>query len=357
MPTAPPLPFDGLAFDGTAADRRAALLARMADLTAHHRAACPPYARILAARGAGDGPFATLADVPFLPVPLFKQAHLSSVPDAAVVATLASSGTGGVPSRVVLDRATAGAQGRALAAIVRALLGSRRLPMAIVDGRGTLERSGPVTARAAAVAGFGMHGRDHLHLLGADGRPDWDALAALRRRHPGETLFLFGFTFLVWTALVEAAARDGAGFDLAPAVLLHGGGWKRLADRAVDAATFRAELAARWGIGTVRNYYGLAEQAGSIVLECAAGRLHASAFSDALARDPVTLAPLPTGETGVLQLFSTLPESYPGHALLTEDLGAVTADDGCPCGWRGPTLRVDGRLPKVELRGCSDARP
>ncbi|MFN8722325.1 MAG: hypothetical protein ACK5YI_15995, partial [Rhodospirillales bacterium] len=80
MPTAPPLPFDGLAFDGTAADRRAALLARMADLTAHHRAACPPYARILAARGAGDGPFATLADVPFLPVPLFKQAHLSSVP-------------------------------------------------------------------------------------------------------------------------------------------------------------------------------------------------------------------------------------------------------------------------------------
>lgn len=357
MPTAPPLPFDGLAFDGTAADRRAALLARMADLTAHHRAACPPYARILAARGAGDGPFATLADVPFLPVPLFKQAHLSSVPDAAVVATLASSGTGGVPSRVVLDRATAGAQARALAAIVRALLGHRRLPMAIVDGRGTLDRSGPVSARAAAVAGFGMHGRDHLHLLDADGRPDWDALAALRRRHPGETLFLFGFTFLVWTALVEAAARDGAGFDLAPAVLLHGGGWKRLADRAVDAATFRAELAARWGIGTVRNYYGLAEQAGSIVLECAAGRLHASAFSDALARDPVTLAPLPTGETGVLQLFSTLPESYPGHALLTEDLGAVTADDGCPCGWRGPTLRVDGRLPKVELRGCSDARP
>ena len=40
MPTAPPLPFDGLAFDGTAADRRAALLARMADLTAHHRAQC-----------------------------------------------------------------------------------------------------------------------------------------------------------------------------------------------------------------------------------------------------------------------------------------------------------------------------
>ena len=59
----------------------------------------------------------------------------------------------------------------------------------------------------------------------------------------------------------------------------------------------------------------------------------------------------------MLQLFSTLPESYPGHALLTEDFGAVTVDDGCPCGWRGPTIRVDGRLPKVEIRGCSDARP
>ena len=84
------------------------------------------------------------------------------------------------------------------------------------------------------------------------------------------------------------------------------------------------------------------------------GVLHAPATGDVVIRDPATWAPAPRGEQGVVEVVSTLPESYPGHALLTEDLGRVVAVDDCPCGRLGQAIALDGRVAKAELRGCSD---
>ena len=53
-------------------------------------------------------------------------------------------------------------------------------------------------------------------------------------------------------------------------------------------------------------------------------------------------------------MLSALPESYPGHSILTEDLARVEAVDSCPCGRHGKAVSVLGRVPKAELRGCSD---
>jgi hypothetical protein len=55
-----------------------------------------------------------------------------------------------------------------------------------------------------------------------------------------------------------------------------------------------------------------------------------------------------------VQILSMLPESYPGHSLTTEDLGRVVAIDSCACGRLGKALLIEGRVPKAELRGCSD---
>ena len=60
------------------------------------------------------------------------------------------------------------------------------------------------------------------------------------------------------------------------------------------------------------------------------------------------------GQDGVIQVFSTLPESYPGHSILTEDFGRVSKDEKCKCGRFGTTIKIDGRLPDAEIRGCSD---
>ena len=49
-----------------------------------------------------------------------------------------------------------------------------------------------------------------------------------------------------------------------------------------------------------------------------------------------------------------LPRSYPGHSLLTEDLGVLLGEDDCPCGRKGKYFKVTGRVPRAEVRGCSD---
>ena len=57
----------------------------------------------------------------------------------------------------------------------------------------------------------------------------------------------------------------------------------------------------------------------------------------------------------MIEVLSLLPRSYPGHALLTEDRGRLLGEDDCPCGRKGRYFEVFGRLPKAELRGCSDS--
>ena len=57
---------------------------------------------------------------------------------------------------------------------------------------------------------------------------------------------------------------------------------------------------------------------------------------------------------GFIQSFSVLPSSYPGHSLLTEDIGISYGIDDCSCGKKGRYFKVLGRLKKSELRGCSD---
>ena len=333
------------------AQKEALLLEHLAALTAHHQAHCPPYARLVQALG-GKTP-TTIADVPFLPVSLFKTDLLSSVPSDQVFKLVTSSGTTGqAVSRITLDRDTAALQSRALAAIMADLLGPQRLPMVIVDCASTLKDRTRFNARAAGILGMMTFGRQHFYALGDDMRLDVEGLKAFLDKFGGTRALLFGFTWLVWKHFAPEMAQAGLRFD--DAILIHSGGWKRLADEAVDNATFKARLARMTGIGAVRNFYGMAEQVGSVFVEGEDGLLYPPWFADVIIRDPLTLQPLPPGEIGVVQVLSLLPLSYPGHSLLTEDLGVIEHIDGAAPNRHGKGLRIEGRVPKTELRGCSD---
>jgi len=341
------------------AEKRARLLGRLQALGRHHHAHCAPYARMLDALHTNWRGADTLEALPWLPVGLFKHLRLASVPDTEIIRELRSSGTSGsLPSRVLLDRETAANQTRALARIVGDVLGRTRRPMLIVD-RSDLLRSGEaLSARGAAVLGFGNFGRQHTYALKPDLALDLESVRRFLADFASEPVLVFGFTFVVWRDLVQALRVRDERLAFPPgSILLHGGGWKRLAEQQVDNPQFKQAVADTLGIQRVHNYYGMAEQVGSIFMECENGRLHTPDYAEAIVRDPVSLAPLPTGGAGVIQLLSELPGSYPGHSLLTEDLGAIVGEDDCPCGRLGRTLRVDGRLPRAELRGCSDTRP
>lgn len=332
------------------ADKEAVLVKELTDLVAHHRERCEPYDRILAATGVTGG-FDTVADLPWLPVRLFKHHELRSIGADEVFKVLTSSGTTGEVSRIYLDRAAAATQTRMLGATLQTVLGPRRLPMLLVDTKALLKDRRSFSARGAGVLGMATFGRDHVWALDADGRADLDAIRGFLDRHGDAPFLIFGFTYLVWLHLYETARE--AGLDLSNGILIHSGGWKKLVEKAVDAAEFRRRLAADTGLTRMHNFYGMVEQIGTVFLEGpSGGSLYCPDFADVVVRDPQTWQELPPGKPGLLEVVSTLPTSYPGHVLLTEDLGVVHGvDDG---DWPGKRFEVLGRLPRAEARGCSD---
>lgn len=337
-----------------APEKRKSFVTALGQLTRHHRDNCADYARILGTFGFDADRDHAIEDVPALPARLFKTHRLQSVPEASVLKVLTSSGTGGqMPSRIVLDSATARLQTSILTRIVGDFIGKSRLPMLIIDAPSTVKGRTAFTARAAGILGFSIFGKTPTYALTDDMEMNWASVERFVEAHGNGPVLLFGFTFMVWEHFVGALRAAGRKLALDNGILIHGGGWKKLMDRAVDDAAFRAGLAETVGIPHVHNYYGMVEQTGSIFMQCDAGLLHCPVYSDIAIRD-ANLAALPMGKRGLVELISLLPHSYPGHVLLTEDEGTVIGEDDCPCGRLGKYFHIHGRTSMAESRGCSD---
>lgn len=338
-------------------EKEALLLGRLEELTRRHRENCPAYERIL------NGLFrdldaSGLERVPFLPVRLFKELTLRSVPEEAVVKTMTSSGTSGqAVSRIYLDRATSSNQQKALVKIVSSFTGSGRMPMMIVDCPSVVKDRRMFSARGAGILGFSIFGAKRFYALDDEMHLNVKGLQDFLEAHRGETILLFGFTFMIWQHFYKELRRLKAGgvtFDLSNGVLIHGGGWKKLQSEAVSRRDFHDRLREVCGLDRIHDYYGMVEQTGCIYMQCEYGHLHASVFSDVIVRRPLDFGVCAVGEPGILQVLSSIPESYPGHSLLTEDEGVLLGEDDCPCGRKGKYFQITGRLKNAELRGCSD---
>ncbi len=332
------------------------LLRELNALCEHHNQQCAPYRRLLDAIHGGWRPALDLASLPYLPVRLFKHHELLSVDRTEVVKTMTSSGTSGQQvSRIFLDKQTAATQIKVLSGIVGSVLGRHRLPMLVLDAPSTVANRLQFSARTAGILGFSMFGRDLSYALNDDFSLNLNGIDAFVRKHAGQPVLLFGFTSFVWEHVVLQLEASGGRMALDNGILVHGGGWKKLVAQAVSADEFKQRLQAVTGVRRVHNYYGMVEQTGTIYMECEAGHLHSSSFSDVMVRDPVSFEPLAPGQVGLIQLFSVLPRSYPGHVLLSEDLGEIVPMERCPCGREGRVVRIHGRVPQAEVRGCSDA--
>lgn len=334
------------------------LTERLTELTNHHRKNCAEYDRMLSAAGYDESKVASYEDLPFLPVRVFKELSLKSVPDDAIVKTMTSSGTTGqAVSRIFLDRMTASNQQKAMVKIVSDFTGTSRMPMIIVDCPSVVKNRAMFSARGAGILGFSIFGSKKMYALDDDMKLDAEGLAEFLEEHKGERILLFGFTFMIWQHFYRELLRlrdEGVFFDLSDGIMIHGGGWKKLISEAVSEAEFHRRLQEICGLSSIHDYYGMVEQTGCIYMECEYGHLHASVFSDVITRRAMDFKPCDIGEKGIIQVVSTLPESYPGHSLLTEDEGVVEGVDDCPCGRNGKYFRIIGRLKDAEIRGCSD---
>ena len=319
---------------------------KMKELSLFHYKHCDAYRKLC------DG---LKTEAPFLPVRLFKMYDLLSVPKEEVIKVMTSSGTGGqAVSKIFLDKYTAMYQTKVLAKITSEFLGPKRLPMLIIDTKEVIKDRKLFSARGAGILGFSMLGYDITYALDEKMAFNKEEVLCILEKHAGEEILLFGFTFMIWKYFYQVLKESSQVIDLTKGILIHGGGWKKLQATAVDEDMFKKELKSVCGISRIHNYYGMVEQTGSIYMECECGRLHASNFSDITIRNPIDFTECSLGESGLIQLDSLLPWSYPGHRLLTEDLGVLLGEDNCPCGRNGKTFKVLGRIKAAEIRGCSD---
>ena len=334
------------------ADREASLLSGLVELVDHHRLNCPEYERILGGLWQG-GPAQKLEDIPYLPVSLFKTHLLQSVPQDQIRITMTSSGTtGAAVSRIAVDNETSRRQKLSLHASMAAILGKKRRPMLVIDSLAIVSDPALMSARGAGVLGMMPFGRDHCFALDESMNYRLDEVREWLAKHSGEEIFIFGFTFLVWQYLRGLAEELGS--DLSKATLVHSGGWKKLQSEAVSPEVFRRTFRELAGLRNSYNFYGMVEQMGVLFLEGDDALLYPPNIGDVIIRDPLTFEPCPPGVEGVIQVLSLIPSSYPGHSILTEDVGVIETIDAGVGGRLGKALRIVGRLPKVELRGCSD---
>ncbi|HXK40438.1 MAG TPA: acyl-protein synthetase [Candidatus Paceibacterota bacterium] len=333
--------------------RRLHLRETVIALTKHHYERCVHYQNILDGLNFDPRRPAELAELPFLPVGLFKRLELLSVPRSEVCRTLTSSGTSrAARSRIFLDRETSNLQMCALASIVASLIGLERRPLLIIDAPGGTDDPAGYAARAVAIQGFSLFGAGNIvFALTEKMQPDLEKIDRFLRETQGRKRLLFGFTYVIWRYFLR---QLDASLDFANAVLIHGGGWKRLAEEGITDAVFKSQVRERTGLTHIHDYYGMVEQPGSIYMQCEQGLMHCSGFSEIFIRRPSDLSSAAWGEPGLIQTISVLPRSYPGHNVLTEDMGVLQGEDDCVCGRHGKYFKVLGRMSAAEQKGCGD---
>lgn len=332
----------------------ATFLREMEQLTRHHLAGCPMYARIWGHwKGAESA-----EDLPFLHVGLFKRLALRTEKIGIVhERTLhSSSTTGSRPSQVVLDSFSSRLQASSALAILKDMVGDRKRPLLILDDGRSLRQRGVVSARMAAAMSLSPLATDIHFLLGDSSVPGsmkWDRLAGLLTG--SDDFLVYGFTSMLWLAWAAGDIPEEVRKRLRGKRIhfVHSGGWKRMEEQRVERAQFDSALTRDLHPDSrVVDYYGMAEQVGMIYPLCERGFRHVPIWADVLVRDVYTLRVV-DNQPGQIQLMNTLAYGAPYHSVLSEDLGR-TVPGHCECGRSGKRFELLGRMPRAELRGCAN---
>lgn len=325
------------------------------ELTKHHLRHCKEYQNIIKGMNFDIEHVKKIEDIPFLPVRLFKEVDLLSIPREEVFKTMTSSGTTGqAVSKIFVDKETAMMQQKVMIKILSDYLGKKRLPVLVIDTPSVVKNRNLFTARGAAIIGLNIMASGMTYVLNDDMTLNVSVLEEFMEKYSGKKFLIFGFTFIVWQHFYKELCKMKTKYDMSQAWLMTGGGWKKLDSERISREEFKNSFQKVCGLRHFLDHYGMVEQTGCIYAECEYGHLHASIYSDVIPRRYEDFTPCKIGEKGILQVVSVLPHSYPGHSLLTEDEGMILGEDDCPCGRKGKYIQILGRVKNAELRGCSD---
>ena len=302
-----------------------------------------------------------LEDIPPISASVFKNLgeRLSSVPSDDIRLKIYSSATSGIPSTVTIDKITSRRQSKAMIKVVQHFLGKGLKPFLIMDIDPRSGYSSNLGARFAAVSGYLKFSNKSGFFLSkkTDGSFYFNIeyIVNFLKEVGDQPVVLFGFTYILYSYLLKDISKYQIKIPLPKgSKIIHIGGWKKLESEKISKLDFNKKIASIFEINSydIIDIYGFTEQMGLNYPDFEDGWKYTPLYSRVIVRDPVTHEVLPPGNEGVLEFLTPIPHSYPGNAILTDDLGIVK-DDSEILGTLSK-FKVTGRLKKAEVRGCGD---
>ena len=300
-------------------------------------------------------------DIPDFPVTNFKKYDLLSTKRSNIIKTLHSSGTSSAfTSKIFLDIENSRNQTWVLSKIMENIFGKKRLPMIIIEKKPNFSGSNrnDFNARLAAINGFSIFAKKRFFIFDENNQINYNAFNKYLDDYCKNTKFIFfGFTDQVFKFFFKSKLNQKYKKYFKNSILIHGGGWKKLENEKIDNRIFKKNLFFNFGMKNIYNYYGLIEQTGSIFIECPeCSSFKCTIYSDVILRDKNLNIIKNDNQIGFLQVMSTIPSSYPGNVVLTEDLAVFTNNLKCKkCKtFKGNRFRVLGRITNSEIRGCAN---
>ncbi len=308
----------------------------------HHLKNCSHYREIIQKIFPNERNFKDI----YIHVDLFKKINFVSGNEEKSY-SYSSSGTSGKKSNIYFDRKDAINQQKYLLKTVKEFTSITKKAI-FVDT--AFESKDQFNARKAASRGFSLLAKKRVSLPSSLEEAH-QFLRELTDKY--SQIILFGFTYEIYILINKFIEAKYQPIPTSNFLLIHGGGWKKLEKKKVDNQIFEKLLFSIFPNAKSLNYYGMVEQLGLIYPMCKEGFYHCPEGSDILIRNYDGKI-CPPEQEGLIQSISPLPISYPGHSLLTEDVGVIFSSP-CKCGLNTKRFKVMGRLSKVEARGCSDA--
>ncbi len=289
----------------------------------------------------------TLESQPFLPVSIFKDIDFFTSKRTDITTIATSSGTSSSKvSKIFLDKENSINQYRVLQKILFEFFGNRKFPMLFLSK--DTSKISSINAKIAGINGFSSLASKKFYLIDNNNNIDLDSLNEFLNIN--DQKIFFGFTFEVYDYFFKNKIKG----DFKNTILIHGGGWKKLEKLKISNLKFESYLKKRFKFNEVINYYGMIEQTGSIFFECSGCKTFiCSIFSEIFIRDKNFK--VIKNKPGLIQLMSLLPVSYPGHNIITQDMGIVLNQKCKKCkNKEGTRFKILGRVKDADMRGCSN---
>ena len=322
---------------------------------------CENYRRLLLARGFTREHILSIAspsELPFIPTLYFKHHSLLSVPENRLKIKATSSGTSGNKSVIGFDLKSLWAGlGMVLSLGIRHRLFSavpchyiilgyeynRMADMAVAKTAYGYTWFAPALSRTYAMKY--ENGGYTLQLEHVKQR----LIRLCRQRFP---VRIMGFPFHAHWLLTQMK-QEGIRLTLpAGSMIAFGGGWKQHCSQKADKETMYRLIHEVLGIKeeNCREFFGAVEHP-ILYCDCPRHHFHIPIYSRVVIRDVDTLAPVPFGTPGLVNLITPMVNSAPLVSIMTDDIGILRND--CGCGISSPYLEIMGRVGMEDIVTCA----